>query len=134
MRTTRPALQFSVALVLGGAALPVYADENSSQRFCNQALTNSLDGAELFTLPGAYSSDGLHGSFAPSVCPQTGFSWSTEAMTAERREALAAYMTRIRGDRMGGWVDYPMTLIGRIEFREEGRRRHMVVSDFLEPQ
>ena len=125
----------AVALMLGcGAqALPEPSQNASSVRFCEQALAGSIDPTEVFTIPGVYTSDDLHGGFSPTACPRIGFDWSTEAMPSARRDALRAYMDGIRGDQRGGFINYPITLTGRIEMRR-GRygmaARHMVVADF----
>lgn len=53
-------------------------------------------------------------------------------MSADRRAALNAYFDAVRGEQRGGFVDYPVILIGRIRPSGFGGFE-LVVSDFAVP-
>jgi hypothetical protein len=121
----------SLGLSASGQALEPSSDALSGAAYCHQREAGSVDPDQTFRIPGIFTSDELHWAFKPNDCPTRGLVVSA-GMSADRRAALNAYFDAVRGDQRGGFVDYPVILIGRIRPSGFGGFE-LVVSDFAVP-
>ena len=121
----------SLGLSASGQVSEPSSDAASAAAYCHQREAGTVDPDQTFRIPGIFTSDELHWAFKPNDCPTRGLGVSA-GMPADRMAALNAYFDRVRGEQRGGFVDYPVTLIGRIRPSGFGGFE-LVVSDFVAP-